>query len=345
MKHALLTVLIAAAGASCSFPPTYQPGSLAAKAAAEPAPILERGFLTTSDGVRIFVFQEGLGLPAIVVAGGPGIPPAGTWPGLAAFEHRYRFTYYHQRGSGRSDRPVDRLALAAFPVQAALLDGAVGLARQIQDIEELRRALGAEKVLLVGHSFGGFLAALYAAEFPDRVGKLLLLAPADVLRLPSKDGGLYERVKVLLRGTGMERAYQAWMRRQFNYGSLFRMSEAELAALNGEFYVFWNAAQEKLRPAWGAEAPLMDASGPGGWIQQACFLSMGSAHDYTAALRGIVASTLIIQGDADAAGTSCGRVYAQAIPGARLVAAQGAGHFIQADPVRFPALVKEFLEE
>lgn len=58
---------------------------------------------------------------------------------------------------------------------------------------------------------------------------------------------------------------------------------------------------------------------------------------HAAALRGIVASTLIIQGDADAAGASCGRVYAQAIPGARLVVAQGAGHFTHADPVRFPA--------
>ena len=207
----------------------------------------------------------------------------------------------------------------------------------------MRRSLGAEKILLIGHSFGGFLAALYAAEYPDRVEKLLLLSPADVLHLPSPDGGLYRRVQALLRGSGLERNYAGWLGRQFNYGALFRKSEAEVAELNEGFYPFWDAAQRKLQPAWGSEAPA--AQGIGGWIQPACFFSMGSAHDYTAALQSISAATLIVQGTADAAGESCGRSYANAIRGSRLVAASGAGHFPHADAARFPPLVREFLEQ
>ena len=139
------------------------------------------------------------------------------------------------------------------------------------------------------------------------------------------DGGLYRRVQALLRGSGLERKYRSWLGRQFNYGALFRKSEIEVAELNGEFYPFWDAAQRKLQPA--------------------CFFSMGFAHDYTAALQAISAPTLIVQGDADAAGESCGRSYANAIRGSRLVAAPGAGHFPQADAARFPPLVREFLEE
>jgi pimeloyl-ACP methyl ester carboxylesterase len=116
-----------------------------------------------------------------------------------------------------------------------------------------------------------------------------------------------------------------------------------VAELNGEFYPFWDAAQRKLQPAWGAETPA--AEGIGGWIQPACFFSMGRAHDYTDALQAISAPTLIVQGDADAAGESCGRSYANAIRGSRLVPAPGAGHFPQADAARFPPLVREFLEQ
>ena len=79
-------------------------------------------------------------------------------------------------------------------------------------------------------------------------------------------------MQALLRGSGLERKYRGWLGRQFNYGALFRQSEAELAELNEEFYPFWDAAQRKLQPAWGAEAPA--AQGIGGWIQPACFFSI-----------------------------------------------------------------------
>ena len=138
MNKIILVVLTVTGVVSCSLAPTYQPGKLASLPPVEPAPVFTQGFLTAGDGVRLSVFQSGAGRPAIVVPGGPGVPPAGPWPGLAAFENRYRFTYYHQRGSGASDRPIDRLPSSPFPAKVALLDRKLGLARHILDIEELR---------------------------------------------------------------------------------------------------------------------------------------------------------------------------------------------------------------
>jgi pimeloyl-ACP methyl ester carboxylesterase len=43
--------------------------------------------------------------------------------------------------------------------------------------DDLFDALGLEQVDLVGHSFGGMVAAEYAATFPGRVGKLVLIGP------------------------------------------------------------------------------------------------------------------------------------------------------------------------
>lgn len=44
-------------------------------------------------------------------------------------------------------------------------------------VDDLLRSLGVERVHLVGHSFGGMVAAEVAAHFPDRVASLALVAP------------------------------------------------------------------------------------------------------------------------------------------------------------------------
>lgn len=43
---------------------------------------------------------------------------------------------------------------------------------------ELARAHLKERTLLVGSSLGGYIAALLAEQFPDKVGQLILIAPA-----------------------------------------------------------------------------------------------------------------------------------------------------------------------
>ena len=72
------------------------------------------------------------------------------------------------------------------------LNANLGLPAQVADIEQIRRKLGQDKMILIGHSFGGFLAALYAIEFPDRVESLVLVSPADVVKIPSETGDKIE---------------------------------------------------------------------------------------------------------------------------------------------------------
>ena len=63
-------------------------------------------------------------------------------------------------------------------------------------------ALDARDVRLVGHSYGGWIASLYALEFPERLNKLVLLSPPTVLRPPL---GLYARA--ILYATFPSRSY------------------------------------------------------------------------------------------------------------------------------------------
>ncbi|OWK57003.1 1-acylglycerol-3-phosphate O-acyltransferase ABHD5 [Lonchura striata] len=47
----------------------------------------------------------------------------------------------------------------------------------VESIEEWRKELGLEKMILLGHNLGGFLAAAYSLKYPSRVKHLILVEP------------------------------------------------------------------------------------------------------------------------------------------------------------------------
>ncbi len=69
-------------------------------------------------------------------------------------------------------------------------------------LDEVFDELDVHDVRLVGHSYGGWIASLYALEFPERLDKLVLLSAPTVLRPPL---GLYARA--ILYGTFPSRSY------------------------------------------------------------------------------------------------------------------------------------------
>jgi pimeloyl-ACP methyl ester carboxylesterase len=61
----------------------------------------------------------------------------------------------------------------------------------VQWLDELFSALQLENINLIGFSYGGWLASLYALSYPERLNKLVLIAPLGVLP---------PRFAVLIRG-------------------------------------------------------------------------------------------------------------------------------------------------
>ncbi|XP_045435431.1 1-acylglycerol-3-phosphate O-acyltransferase ABHD5 isoform X1 [Pipistrellus kuhlii] len=68
-------------------------------------------------------------------------------------------------GFGRSSRPM-------FDNEAEEVEN-----QFVESIEEWRCALGLDKMILLGHNLGGFLAAAYSLKYPKRVNHLILVEP------------------------------------------------------------------------------------------------------------------------------------------------------------------------
>jgi len=259
--------------------------------------------------------------------------------GLEPLTSRFRFHYYDQRGCGRSTRPFDRFPKVSFYRNMRTLEEALGLGAQIGDIERIRRLLGEERLVLVGHSFGALTSALYAAEFPERVAGLVLIAPADLLVMPPQNGDLFAEVRKRLP-QAMLPEYEAFLGTYLDFGRLFARSEVETAELNGRLARFYVEAAR----ARGFSVPADEGAEWGGFMVQAQYLSMGRRHDYRGALRSISAPVLVIHGADDLQPEAVSRAYVDAFPQARSAVIQGAGHMpFSQQPERFAAAVTPFL--
>jgi abhydrolase domain-containing protein 5 len=81
----------------------------------------------------------------------------------------------------------------------------------IDALERWRADAGHEKMVLVGHSLGGYLSLNYAQQYPERVLHLVLVNPAGIVEKPA-DWVVPEafRSPFTLRGAWYRAATQAW---------------------------------------------------------------------------------------------------------------------------------------
>ncbi len=99
----------------------------------------------------------------IVLHGGPGSDHSDFKPWFNELTKHMQIIYLDQRSNGQSER-VDPSTCT--------------LEQLADDIEEFRKYIGLEKFILLGHSFGGMVAQVYATKYPDSIDKLILVCTA-----------------------------------------------------------------------------------------------------------------------------------------------------------------------
>lgn len=132
--------------------------------------------------VRLFVDIEGAGLvpdgptmrtkpTLILLHGGPGYDHASFKPAFSRLADIAQIVYYDHRGHGRSDaRPPNEWTLDNFA----------------DDVVRLCDALGISKPIVLGQSFGGFVAQRYLARHPQHPSKVILSSTSARLGLARK---------------------------------------------------------------------------------------------------------------------------------------------------------------
>ena len=342
---ALLIILILAAISAAYFwyamgAPMYTPGKVSEQMGPFNPPAnsdsIDPDYWQVEPDIRLYHFSQGAGRDVLVVHGGPGMPFRQPLSGLASLEGEYVFHYYDQRGCGNSTRPFDRFESPNTYENMQTLEQTLGLGAQIADIERIRQILGEEQLILIGHSWGGFQAALYAAEFPEHVKALVLVSPATMLVMPQEETDLFGSVRAEL--TEQEQAeFDAFMESYFDFNGLFGKSEADLVAMQAQFGEYYSLAIE-------TDLAEIEQGQPGGWMAWAQYLSLGQRHDYRPALQGVTAPVLVLHGANDLQSESASRIYADTFPNAKFAVIPSAGHFsFEEQPETFESLVADFL--
>jgi pimeloyl-ACP methyl ester carboxylesterase len=272
------------------------------------------------DGTRLTYHEKGSGDPLICVPGGPLRASAylGDLGGLSA--HR-RLILLDHRGAGESEVPADPDSYRCVAI--------------IKDVEALRAHLGLERIDLLGHSAAGNILTLFAASYPERVSRMVMVTPGwRATDLAFDDDEWIAAMRRRSAEPWFDDAFAAMMRLDAGEATeQNRMVASRLA------YGRWTEAAQEVTDSEPAQIN-PDA--------QAVFRgpdSFGDPRETRERLTRLTAPVLLLGGDLDPAPTPrLLREYVTWFPNSRLVIQPEAGHFPWIDDAEiFLATVAGFL--
>jgi len=252
-----------------------------------------------ANGIRIHYWRtgEGSGKPVMVLS--HGITDNGLcWCSLAkGLEADYDLILYDVRGHGLSDKPAT----------------GYGMEENVADLTGLIAALGLKKPILVGHSMGGAIVTVLAAQHPEVPGAVVLIDPAYIYRPPD-----WEKRK---------QEFRQWVEsdRGKSVDQMIRDLKAEQKSHWPECdYKPWAESKLQYSPKI---AETYDA--------------LPQLVDY---FPSITAPTLILKADAEEPERQKNLEAAARLPNGKLVHVDGAGHSVHRDkPKESLRVIREFL--
>lgn len=280
------------------------------------------GYLEGAGDARLFYRVIGSGPDTVfVVHGGPGAGMGSVLPDFAPLAETATLVFYDQRGGGRS----------ALPADTTLLDARYF----VEDLEEVRRHFGADRVTLLTHSFGSVLAASYAERYPERLERMIFHGATGPVRAAA--AALARRAPSDIDSTAQHR-------------------------LRGVMEKLLSGTASDPVAACRRYEELSGSGDPGKWSGTTCAASPEAVRyyyrytaqltprsfgdwDFTCRLREVDAPLLVIHGDRDSLAIPQQRAWAAAAPNGRLLVIPGAGKGAIADrPELVVSAIATFLD-
>jgi proline iminopeptidase len=248
--------------------------------------------------------------PVVLVHGGPGHSSLSFKNAFDFLAAERRVVYYDQRGSGNSQIKADATDYT--------------IERLVDELEGVRRdVVKAEKIDVVGHSFGGAIAQRYALRFPDRVETLTLIGSVRI-------------------NNGMSNRF-VWKW----FGPAMYSVELGLPATDANAWFTESANSNDAERLFDkSKASLLDGTGNLSFVPWREILLSAVGDDYAAELRELRVPTLFVYGAADSpyTGKPVADETCSIVPDCRAVGFARSGHwpFLE-EPARFQQVMREFL--
>jgi pimeloyl-ACP methyl ester carboxylesterase len=264
------------------------------------SPAIVEGFATTPDSVRLYYRVAGTG-PETVLA------PFALFHGAALdpLAKGRRIVTYDPRGRGRSD------SVPPTKVSRDLL---------LLDLETVRRAVGAERMALIGWSGGGMETFVYTMRNPDRVTRLVQLAPVAARLEPYGPAMMADRRR---RTDTVALAEVEARHRAGGYSRREREYCRDLGRIDGPA-LFASPAAHPETPD-GCDFPNEEPSRLSIYFG-ALFTSI-AGFDYRDSLGLVRIPRLVVHGERDNTPLAGNEEWVRGQPNARLLIVKGAGHW------------------
>jgi proline iminopeptidase len=294
---------------------------------------MEEGFVD-AHGVLIYYKMMGRGAPLMIVHGGPGASHDYLLPYLLPLARTNRLIFIDERGSGRSEK-LENTTL--YTVE-----------NMVEDLEDVRRALGLGKVNLLGHSYGGVLAQAYAFKYQKNLSHLILggtfYSTAEMNKVLASE-------KQAMPPDALQKLNDLEKAGLFNKGKPWEKGRypddyAKLAWGDGYFpFLYQRHPDPNYDPAAGNTSTAWDLYREM-WGSHGEFIIDGNLKsvEYASKLPTIKVPTLLICGDHDESDPSLSRFMHDKIAGSKLVILPQSGHMAFVDqPTFYVKVVDDFL--
>ncbi len=289
------------------------------------------GYIRTADGVRLFYRIVGSGTGTLVaVHGGPSNSMESILPDFEPLAINRRVIYYDQRGNGRSDLIKDREKLT--------------VTKHVADLEAVRTHFNLKKMTLLGNSWGGLLLGYYAVAHPDKVERMILHSPG-----PSTKAFAVEMVEEIQSRMGNR--YDAAKKKRFSVVSnpqYWVKADNPRAVCREFFQLLVPVYVSNLEAMKGFKGDTCASSEEAIRYQQVVNMHINNSlgdWNLLPSLSVVKAPVLVVHGAADPIPIESSEAWASAMPNARLLLINGAGHIPQIEqPEMFFGAVETFLK-
>ncbi|MEW1863438.1 alpha/beta fold hydrolase [Streptomyces sp. NPDC088194] len=274
--------------------------------------------------------------PVVFLHGGPGTPTEGIPTGgreLAAAG--FDVYSYDQVGAGRSTRLSD---ITQYTV-----------ARQVADLDAIRRTIGADRIIVVGQSWGGSLAAQYLLAHGTHVAKAVFTSPGALWGHEYPGSAAGDPWQHLTAAQRSDRDRLDSKPRLIAADLLLQVNPNAAHALVGDREVdHWMhemALLGKDTTSCADAAPTEAHANPQGFYSnQMTVKDFERLPDPRPRLRAVHVPALIMRGDCDFIKPAVTQEYRQTLPDSRIVHIKDAGHAIShSRPALYTALLRSFL--